>query len=75
MSEEQLMAFIAKVQEDTSLQEELKAEGADVVAIDKAARFAITTKDLNAHRQNLSDKELEGVAGGQAQTKAEDRVT
>ena len=75
MSEEQLMAFIAKVQEDTSLQEELKAEGADVVAIDKAAGFAITTKDLNAHRLNLSDKELEGVAWGQAQTKAEDRVT
>ena len=24
----------------------------------------ITTEDLKAHRQNLSDEELEGVAGG-----------
>ena len=64
MSEEQLNAFIAKVQGDTSLQEQLKAEGADVVAIAKAAGFSITTEDLNSHRQNLSDEELEGVAGG-----------
>ena len=64
MSEDQLKAFIAKVQADTSLQEQLKAEGADVVAIAKAAGFAITTEDLNSHRQTLSDDELEGVAGG-----------
>ena len=67
MSEEQLKAFIAKVQADTSLQEQLKAEGADVVAIAKAAGFSISTEDLNSHqshRQNLSDDDLEGVAGG-----------
>ena len=64
MSEEQLKAFIAKVQGDTSLLEQLKAEGADVVAIAKAAGFSITTEDLNTYRQNLSDEELEGVAGG-----------
>ena len=64
MSEEQLKAFIAKVQADTLLQEQLKAEGADVIAIAKAAGFSITTEDLNTHRQNLSDDELEGVAGG-----------
>ena len=64
MSEEQLKAFIAKVQADTSLQEQLKAEGADVVAIAKAAGFAITTEDLNSHRQDVSDEELESVAGG-----------
>ena len=63
MSEEQLKAFIAKVQADTSLKEQLKAEGADVVAIAKAAGFSITTEDLNSHRQNLSDNELEGLAG------------
>ena len=45
MSEEQLKAFIAKVQADTSLQEQLKAEGADVVAIAKAAGFSITAED------------------------------
>ena len=64
MSEEQLKAFIAKVQADTSLLEQLKAEGADVVAIAKAAGFSITTEDLNTHRQNLSDYEMEGMAGG-----------
>ena len=62
MSEEQLKAFIAKVQADPSLQEQLKAEGADVVAIAKAAGFSITTEDLNSHE--LSDDELEGAAGG-----------
>ena len=64
MSEEQLKAFILKVQADTSLQEQLMAEGADPVAIAKAAGFSITTEDLNTHRQNLSADELEGVAGG-----------
>ena len=64
ISEEQLKAFIAKIQADTSLQEQLKAEGADVIAIAKAAGFSISTEDLNTHRQNMSDGELEGVAGG-----------
>ena len=64
MSEEQLKAFIAKIQADPSLQEQLKAEGADVVAIAKAAGFSITTEDLNSHRQGVSDDELEGAAGG-----------
>ena len=64
MSEEQLKAFLEKVKADPSLQEQLKAEGADVVAIAKAAGFTITTEDLNSHRQNLTEDELEGVAGG-----------
>ncbi len=64
MSEEQLKAFIAKAQANTSLQEQLKAESADVVAIAKAAGFSITTEDLNSHTQDLSDEELEGAAGG-----------
>ncbi|WP_114992760.1 Nif11-like leader peptide family natural product precursor [Synechococcus sp. UW179A] len=69
MSEDQLKAFIAKVQADTSLQEQLKAEGADPVAIAKAAGFSITTEDLKEDHQTLSDqtlsdKELEGAAGG-----------
>ena len=65
MSEEQLKAFIEKVQADPSLQEQLKAEGADPVAIAKAAGFTIKQQDL--HRQasaELSDEELEGVSGG-----------
>ena len=64
MSEEQLKAFIAKVQADTSLQEQLKAEGADVIAIAKAAGFSITPEDLKEYRQTLSDDELDRVAGG-----------
>ena len=55
MSEEQLKAFLEKVKGDTSLQEQLKAEGADVFAIAKAAGFAISTEDLNNHPQNLSE--------------------
>lgn len=48
MSEEQLKAFIAKVQVDASLQEQLKGEGADVVAIAKAAGFSIAIIDIVA---------------------------
>ena len=65
MSEEQLKAFLEKVKGDTSLQVKLNAEGADVVAIAKAAGFSITTEDLNSHRQvELSDDELEAASGG-----------
>ncbi len=67
MSEEQLKAFLAKVQADTSLQEQLNTEGADPVAVAKAAGFSISTEDINSYNQSLSelsDKDLEGVAGG-----------
>ena len=64
MSEEQLKAFIAKVQADPSLQEQLKAEGADVVAIAKEAGFKISAEDLKNTKVELSEEELEGVAGG-----------
>ena len=46
MSEEQLKAFLEKVKGDTTLQEKLNAEGADVVAIAKAAGFSISVEDL-----------------------------
>ena len=66
MSEEQLKAFLEKVKGDTSLQEKLKAASDvdAVVAIAKAAGFTITTEDLSSHRQNLTEDELEGMAGG-----------
>ena len=64
MSEEQLKAFIAKVQSDASLQEQLKAEGADPIAIAKAAGFTIKQQDVLRHASELSDEELEGVSGG-----------
>ena len=68
MSEEQLKAFITKVQADASLQEQLKAEGADPIAIAKAAGFTITQQDLMRQASELSDAELESVAGGGTET-------
>ena len=67
MSEEQLKAFLEKVKADTSLQEKLK-EAADsdaVVPIAKEAGFMISADDLAKAKSELSDEELEGVAGGQ----------
>ena len=64
MSEEQLKAFIAKAQSDPSIQEQLKAEGADLVAIAKAAGFTIKQQDILRQASELSDEELEGVSGG-----------
>ena len=66
MSEEQLKAFIAKAQGDTSLQEKLKAAAdADAVAaIAKEAGFSISADDLNKAKSELSEEELEVVAGG-----------
>lgn len=72
MSKEQLKAFITKVQTDASLQEKLEAEGADPVAIAKAAGFAITEAEVKAYQElqtrDLSDEELDGVAGGLSHT-------
>ena len=68
MSEEQLKAFLNKVKGDASLQEKLNAEGADVIAIAKAAGFTIKQQDLLRQTSELSDEELEGVSGGTAAT-------
>ena len=73
MSEEQLKAFLEKVKGDTSLQEKLKAAADNdaVAAIAKDAGFSISADDLdlkndlkNAPSRELSEEELEGVAGG-----------
>ena len=67
MSEEQLKAFLEKVQGDTSLQEKLKAaaDANAVTAIAKEAGFSISADDINKTQSELSDEELEeGVAGG-----------
>ena len=78
MSEEQLKAFLNALEADKGLQAKTKAavegeidtpdEIAAVLAIAKEAGFAITAADLLRNEaQNileLSDEELEGVAGG-----------
>ena len=66
MSEEQLKAFIEKVQVDTSLQEKLKAAADNdaVTAIAKEAGFSISADDLKKAQSEISEEELEGVAGG-----------
>ena len=66
MSEEQLKAFLEKVQGDTSLQEKLKAaaDANAVAAIAKEAGFSISADDLTKAQSEISEEELEGVAGG-----------
>ena len=69
MSEEQLKAFIEKVKGDTSLQEKLKgaADVDAVIAIAKSAGFVVSADEIKTAQsatQELSDEELEGVAGG-----------
>ena len=62
MSEQQLKAFIAKAKDDQSIQEKLKAAktAEDVVGIAKEHGHEFTQD----HMQELSEEELEGVAGG-----------
>ena len=66
MSEEQLKAFLEKVQGDSNLQEKLKASSdADaVVAIAKEVGFMISSDDITKAQFGLSEEELESVAGG-----------
>ena len=78
MSEEQLKAFLEKVTADTSLQEKLKAASdADaVVSIAKEEGLSISVDDCdidditsrlsNQYKTELSDEDLEGLAGGTA---------
>jgi len=73
MSEEQLSALLAKLKEDAGLQEKLKG-AADLdaaVALAKEAGFDVNKADWLQYQANkaleLSDEELEGVAGGAQQ--------
>ena len=69
MSEEQLKAFIAKVQGDAKLQDKLKAAKSteDVVSIAKDHGHEFTADKIS----QLSEEELEGVAGGTIDTRYE----
>ena len=63
MSEEQLKAFLEKVKDFSNLREKLKAAKSpeDVVGIAKEHGHDFGTD----HMIQLSEEELEGVAGGQ----------
>ena len=72
MSEEQLTALLAKIKEDAGLQEKLKG-AADLdaaVALIKEAGFDVSKADWLKYQGEqtleLSDEELEGVAGGES---------
>jgi predicted ribosomally synthesized peptide with nif11-like leader len=70
MPEEQLAALLAKLKDDAALKERLKgASDLDAaVAIAKDAGFDVSKADWLRHQAKqtveLSDEELEGVAGG-----------
>ena len=65
MSLEQLKAFLAKSKDDQSIQDKLKAAKSpeDVVGIAKEHGHEFTTDKIT----ELSEEELEGVAGGTGQ--------
>ena len=66
MSEEQLKAFLKKVKAEAGLQEKLKA-AADpnaVSAIAKEAGFSISADDIKRAQSELSDEDLDEIAGG-----------
>ena len=69
-SEEQLSALLAKLKEDAGLMEKIKS-AADLdgaLELVKEAGFDVSKSDLLRHQAKqileLSDEELEGVAGG-----------
>jgi predicted ribosomally synthesized peptide with nif11-like leader len=70
MSEEQLSALLAKLKDDAGLQEKLQGTGDldTAVAIAKEAGFDVSKADWLRYQAKqtieLSDEELEGVAGG-----------
>ncbi len=68
MSEEQLKAFIAKANDDQSIQDKLKAATSpeEAVEIANAAGFSITEEDIQSQSGpvEISDDELEAAAGG-----------
>ena len=66
MSEEQLKAFLEAVKADAGLQEKLKAatDAAAAVAIARAAGYVISVEELQRAQSEVSEAELETMAGG-----------
>jgi predicted ribosomally synthesized peptide with nif11-like leader len=66
MSENQFKAFLEIVKADSSLQEKLKAapDVDTVIAIANEAGFVISAEEIKKTQSEVSEDELEGVAGG-----------
>ena len=66
MSEEQLKEFLSKVEADASFQQKIKAaaDSDAVLAIAKEAGFSISAVDLQKVQSEISEEELEALAGG-----------
>ena len=66
MSEEQLKAFGEAIQVDAALQQKLEGitEPDAIVAIAKEAGFCISADELKKSQSEISEEELEGLAGG-----------
>lgn len=68
MSEEQLHAFLTALAHSPELQEQIRADDADIQAIAAAAGFQLSAEDLKAAVElgdhELSADDLERVAGG-----------
>ena len=66
MSEEQLKAFWEAIQADTALQKKLQGvtDPDAIVAIAKEAGFSISADELKKAQSEISEEQLEGVAGG-----------
>ena len=66
MSDEQLKAFWEAIQADAGLQQKLQGvtEPDAVAAIAKEAGFSIEAEEIKKAQEELTDEQLEGVAGG-----------
>jgi predicted ribosomally synthesized peptide with nif11-like leader len=66
MSEEQLKVFWEAIQADAGLQQKLQGvtEPDAVAAIAKEAGFSISAEEIKKAQLELTDEQLDGVAGG-----------
>jgi predicted ribosomally synthesized peptide with nif11-like leader len=64
MSQKDLTQFLEAVREDSSLQEKLRQSDSEPVALAATAGYSITLEEWHQHLSNLSDEDLENVAGG-----------
>jgi predicted ribosomally synthesized peptide with nif11-like leader len=66
MSQEQFMAFLKHCETDASLQQKVESatDSDSVIAIAKDAGFAFSLDDIKNAQSQISDADLDGVAGG-----------